>query len=394
MNKKSWLIMAVAGALFTACQNDDDNFSAVNTGEETSVNFELDASVLNYSPATSPLRYSPEYTAGNFSIYAFREQTAGAGNYVFEKNINLANMTYDETDKKLKGKDALSIGKYKFVAAYGLNQSVITLPTWGMLTDGYSITYTPSTTPLQEIFLQEGNVAGLTAYDLGTTSTANPIVTATLKRVVSRVDVMFFKGKKNADGTYTELAYSTGNDVFGGQTIEALELKYQTLNNVMGYFGEYRTTGPVNANVNLSNFYGSNGIITIGDNNTGTIVGNNTYTKYDNVETADIIYGGAHVFGNYLFSNEDDAKTTSLQVYIKPVNGLGRTINVTIDDDTKLPIEKNKVTLVKIYVIDNGNTPGGPDEPEVPHVFSTNVNFEVEIITDWDGSNEVTGEIE
>jgi len=393
MKTKSIFIWVAAALFMTACSNDDDaDLKVDNTnGEQASVNFELDASMLNYNPAGPNLRYAPTYTKNGFSIYAFRQVEGGTG-FNYEKTVNLANMTYRESDNKLVGNDLLNIGTYKFVAAYGLNQasSILNVPTWTTLDDSYRITYLGGTVPLGEIFLATGNTGSLTTYPLGINST-NPTVTATLERAVSRVDVMFFKGKKNEDNTYTELPYNTGNNVFGNKVIERVQLRYQTLNNVMSFFGDYHTTAPIDANIELGNF---DNIITIGDA-ANTIVGNDNFLRYDAIATDDIIYGGAHIFGNYLFPNTSDAKTTALEIFIKPENGIGRTINVSVDDDHLLPIERNKVTLVKIYVIDNGGDPGtDPDpDPEEPTVFTTNVRFEVEIVTRWDGSHEVTGEI-
>lgn len=390
--------MAFVGLLSTSCQSDDDTTGvSVANGEQTSVKFELDAGALNYTPAGSSLRFTPVYSKDAFSIYAFR-QIPGGTDYLYEKTINLANMEYMEADKKLVGTDLLTIGTYKFITAYGLsNQSdLLTLPDWtdNKINNIYNITYKGGTTPLSEIFLQDGPVDSLPSYTMGTTSSANPTVTATLKRAVSRVDIMFLKGKKNADGTYTESAYREGNNVFGKKTLEQLQLRYKTLNNKMSFFGENLTTTAVNANINLSDF---SNIITIGSSS-ATKVGNDTFIEYDNIKTTDIIYGGAHVFGNYLFANNNADKTTSLELYIKPENGIGRTINVSVDNDHFLPVEKNKVTLVKIYVIDNNDPtdPEDPDpdpDPDEPNVFTTNVMFEVEIETTWDGSNEVTGEI-
>jgi len=396
MKTKLFFILTAAALFTTACSNDDDADLKVSPAtEQASVNFELDASMLAYNP-TGGLRFTPSYTPNGFSIYAFR-QVDGSADYMFEKIINMANMTYRESDRKLVGNDLVNIGTYKFIAAYGLNQaaSVLNVPTFSALNDSYRITYQGGTTPLGEIFLANGNTASLTEYELGINAT-NPTVTATLERAVSRVDIMFFKGRKNDDGTYTELPYNTGNNVFGTKTIEQVQLRYRTLNNIMSFFGDYHTTAPMNTNIELGNFAN---IITIGDGDE-TIVGDNaTFDKrYDAIVPDDIIYGGAHIFGNYLFPNTDDAKTTGLEIFIKPVGGIGRTINVSVDDDHLLPIERNKVTLVKIYVLDNGPGPGpgpGPDpDPEEPTVFTTNVQFEVEIITAWDGNHEVTGDIQ
>lgn len=398
MKVRTIFIGIASALLFTACASDDDAHTGpVTNGEQASVKFELDASLLNYDPSKPSLRYSPQYSTSGFRIYAFKEVPDNPGTYHFIKNVNLANMAYDATDNKLKGTDALDIGRYKFIAAYGLNQPVLSLPTWGELSDNYSITYNPSTIPVGEIFLPEGNAASLRSYEFGTSSNPNETVEIALKRAVARVDVMFFKGQRNGDGTYTELPYSEGNNVFGNKTIENIELRYQGISDVMGYFGQYRTTEPKNVNVTLSNYYSTEpngGIITIGNNDTGTTIGNAEYTRYDNVQSGDMIYGAAHIFGNYLFPNADAENTTSLTVYIKPVNDIARTINVSFDNDHRLPIEKNRVTLVKIYVIDNGNGGGDPEDPEVPHVFSTNVRFEVEIDTVWEDPHEVTGEIE
>ncbi|HCO67609.1 MAG TPA: hypothetical protein DIT04_07640 [Dysgonomonas sp.] len=408
--KAKFIFMWIASAmLFTACSSDDNEGYTVgpgNNGEQASVQFELDASMLNYAPSGPSLRYSPEYTSSGFSIYAFRQAIDGdlEGQYVFEKTINLANMTYRESDRKLVGSDLLNIGTYKFISAYGLNQptSILSVPTFNILNDSYFITYNGGTTPLGEIFLQDTDAANLTSYDLGINST-NPTVTATLNRAVSRVDIMFFKGTRNEDGTYTELPYNTGNNVFGNKTIQQIQLRYGNLNNVMNVFGNYATTTPMSANIELSNF---SEIITIGNNTvSGTIVGDEDYTRYDAVASEDIIYGGAHIFGNYLFpnrelqENESTIKNTSLEIYIKPEYGLGRTINVSVDEEHLLPVEKNKVTLVKIYIIERNPGPGpgpgpGPDpDPEEPTVFTTNVDFEIEIETVWEGSHEVTGEV-
>jgi len=370
--------MALVGLLMTACQSDEDQVPSVNSQEQTAVNFELDASAIKYDVINnSGLKYSPTYSKDDFRIYAFK-RVVGGTDYVYEKTISLSKMTY--SNNKLTGSDILNIGTYKFISAYGVNQSsVLTIPTWTskVLTDGFSMQYNGSGA-LGEIFLQDTDVASLGSYELGLTSDANPTVTATLKRAVSRVDIMFFKGKKES-GEYTELAYTAGNNVFGQKTLEALQLRYTDLNTKMDFFGNFLTATPIDANINLGDFTNK---VTIG-NATATIIGDDDYTRYDNVDAADLINGAAHVFGNYVIPNADETATAGLEIYIKPVNGEARTISIV----DKLPMERNKVTLVKIYVLDNG---GGPEEP---NVFTTNVNFEVEIETVWDGSNEVTGEI-
>lgn len=369
--------MALVGLLMTACQSDDEQVSSVNSQDQTAVNFELDASAIKYDVINnSGLKYSPTYSKDGFSVYAFK-RVVGGTNYVYEKTISLSKMNY--ANNKLTGSDILSIGTYKFISAYGVNQTgILTIPTWTgkTITDGFAMDYN-GTGALGEIFLQDTDAASLTSYELGLTSDANPTVTATLKRAVSRVDIMFFKGKKE-NGSYTEVPYTAGKNVFGQKTLETLQLRYTDLNTRMDFFGNLLTATPIAANINLSDFTNK---VTIG-NATATIIGDDDYTRYDNVDAADLINGAAHVFGNYVIPNADATETAGLEIYIKPVNGEGRVISLT----DKLPMERNKVTLVKIYVLDNGG-------PEEPNVFTTNVNFVVEIETVWDGSNEVTGEI-
>lgn len=379
---KNFIVMALVGFFVTACQSDEDQSYAVDTQGKTAVNFELNANAIKYDVVNNAgLKYSPEYSEDGFRIYAFRRIENGA-DYKFEKTINLTNMEYDPDKQKLIGSDLLNIGTYKFLSVYGVNQGVLTTTPFNastVLTDNFAMAYN-GTAALNEIFVEDGPASTLKSYSLGLTSDANETVTATLKRAVSRVDIMFIKAKKEGE-VYTELPYTNGN-AFGQKDIETLQLRYKDLNSSMNFFGSL-LLGVLSdtTRINLSNF---TNIVTFGTAQ-ATSVGQEDYARYDNVQESDLITGAAHVFGNYLIPNAENEKKVGLRIYIKPVGGEGRII--TLAD--KLPIERNKVTLVKIYVIDNGDTPG----PEEPNVFTTKVNFEVEIETVWDGSNEVIGEV-
>ncbi|MBK5722255.1 hypothetical protein JGH11_15370 [Dysgonomonas sp. Marseille-P4677] len=388
------VFMLFVGLLMTGCQNDNLGLDEdTRTEGKTSVKFELDASTIGYDVVTKATQFSPTYTKEGFSIYAFRQVAEGT-DYVFEKTVSLANLSYSATSKKLTGSDLLTIGVYKFLPVYGLaNQSdLLTIPTWNgsVLGDNYTIGYNAGS-GLSEIFLPvtTGNTDALTSYEMGLTSTTNPTVQAKLQRAVSRVDIMFIKAMKSTgeegETIYTETPYPDGKDVFGKKMIKTVQLRYKGLNNLMSFFGNNLTTTPSDANINLDL---SKNIILIGEHPTETTIGKNTYLNYDNISSNDLIYGGAHILGNFLLPNNNTDKTTSLELYIEPEDGLGRTINISYDDEHKLPVERNKVTIVKVYVLDED-----PDNPEPPIVFTTKVNFEVEIESVWDGSNEVTGEI-
>lgn len=370
------LIAALGAFLMTACQNDDAQAPSLQSGETTQVAFELDASSLKHNPATRT--YTPSYGRDGFSIYAFKKT---GDSYVYSKAISLNNMTYSADTKKLTGTDNLAIGTYKFLPAYGIaNQtSRITPPNWSgaTLTDNLSISFN-ATTPMTEIFLDtDGDAASLTSYDFGITETPNQTVSATLKRSVARVDLMFLSATIE-NGEFVEKPYhDPARNIFDGKTLEKLELRFTDANNMMTLFGTDATVQRTAQTFNLSNFSET---VVIG-NATATSVGKDDYTGYDNIQSEDIIAGGAHVFGTYLFPNDDASKTTGLQLFIKPQNEEGRTITISKDDATKLPLERNKVTIVKVYVLNNNN------------VFSTTVDFEVEIETVWEDANEVIGSI-
>lgn len=393
-------IGALALMALSSCQ-DDNNDGTIPFIEEgmTQVKFELDASSLNHNSLTRT--YYPTYNKNGFSIYAYKQIPAGeqnAGDYAFVKTINLDGMTYPDSNNKLSGTENLPIGTYKFIAAYGLNNQSgkITTPDWqrSALIDNLSLGYN-GTSPLSEIFLETGNnVQGLEEYDLGLTEATNPTVQITLKRAVSRVDILFVSATKVGD-TYVEKAYyDPSSNVFDNKELETLQLKFTDANNVMTIFGKNATQDrtPQTFNVDRLNYADNsrddNGSSKVVVGNAGsTSVGTSTYARYDNVQAEDIISGGAHVFGSYLFPNdtkvapENPDKTTGLEIFIKPVGGTGRSINISTTDDTKLPLEANKVTIVKVYVLNDNN------------VFSTTVDFEVEIETVWADSHEVIGEI-
>lgn len=377
---KKFSLFILAGLFFTACQNDDEavvnQAGQLQEGERTPVTFELDASIITPNgPSLKASRVmAPTYSTDGFSVYAFRKS---GDDYIYSETISLADAKVENQGKKIKGTANLIVGEYKFVGAYGLRNSFsYTLPTWNTqaLTNDLLINYVPQQGLANELFLEtDKEESTIRNYDF--TQGANETVSIALNRAVSRVDVMFISADKNEDGTYTEKAYTPGN-IFNDFDIDQLELRFGGLNNAMNLFGIDKTQSKISQNVKLTNL---NDRIVIGDG-TASIIGEG-YTRFDNVQTSDIITGAAHVFGTYLFPNKDAAKSTDLDIFISSTNGVERTIPISIDDDHKLPLERNKVTLVKVYVL-NGN-----------HVFSTTVDFEVEIETVWEDPNEVSGEI-
>lgn len=374
--KRFNLLMALAVLILTACSKEDLKQGPGDGGEGLStVNFVMDASSMGKGMISRSV--TPTYVKDNFAIYAYKQEEGGTA-YVCNKVIEGKIFTYDPQTQRLSGSVQLPIGTYKFVPSYGLTAAGnYSLPTIlnSPLNNDQVVTHV-NTGALPEIFLETGTgVDDLKSYVLGTTSTANETVKSTLKRAVSRIDVMFIKATKNGND-YTEIPYEAGEDVFGGAPLETIELRLKGLNDQMTFLGNRYGTGVIDANIELLN---QANVITMG-NGTETTVGAPGFNDYDNIQKGNIINGSAHVAGAYVIPGADNSKTVSLEVYVKPTNGTARTITITKDADTKLPLERNKVTLVKIYVLE-GN------------VFTTKVNFAVDIDTKWLGSNQVSGEV-
>ncbi len=375
------VLLAAYLSVFLAfsCQKEDapSPYSSPDKNN-TTVKFVLNAKALRIAPTKT---YTPAYDKNGFGIYAFRRQDEGT-EYIFEKKIDFKNAVYSESENILTVTDKLAIGNYKFIGSYGLlNQSdAIFQPVLDnrSLTEDLIFSLT-GTAPISEIFLPTAdNASSLPDYPLGVSEVANPTVNLNLNRAVSRVDVVFIKAVKNGD-EYIPLAYPEGKNIFDNKNIEQIRMRFSDINNTMNLFGEDKTGTLFSTfDVDLTDLSDR---IVIGNDPVGMALLDPDYTDYDNVREADIINGSAHVFGTYLFPN-DNTKTAGLEVYIKGEGTEGKTIRIDTDADHKLPLERNKVTLVKIYVLSD-------------NVFSsTDINFEVEIVTVWDPSHQVEKEME
>jgi len=391
INKK-YLLVALTGIFMMSCSNDDEQgVSGGGNDTKKNVKFEIDASNIRHSVSPKSTRaFNPSYNVGNYNIYAFRKNE-DTNKFMFESIISTSGWTSSDANKKITGKAELPIGTYKFLTAYGLNQSGLSLPTWAQtleMSSGFGINYNGSAA-MQEIFLQSDTMTmdKVRSYDMGLTSDENETVSSTLYRAVSRVDVMFIKASKNEQGEYTEQAYKDGEDALGGPsvTVEKLELRLSNLRNAMNFFGN-NTTGSISSIVDLATLPNFSQAITKGSG-TATVVGKGDYKTFDNIQPSELIKGAAHVFGTYTMPYADETPAAGLQIYIKPQGGIGRTISL---GNKLLPLERNKVTIVKVFVLDDDDNPDNPD----PNVFTTTVKFDVQIVTAWDGYHEVITDID
>lgn len=381
MEIRKFNLLAVLLAGLVACSDDqtvNTNGSSVD-GETTTVNFEMNANVGNYSAISRAVKL-PDFENNNFRIMAFKkapEGTVNAGKYLYAQDIATGAMSLTST--KLSGEVRIPVGEYKFVSTYGLNSGGFGLPELTAqteLNDDINITHN-TIDGSSVVFLENGTFDKLKSYRLGLDSKANENVTASLTRAVSRVDLLFIQATKNADGNYTEAPDLSVTDVFGGQ-LDNIQMQFTNLNKNVNLLGERNSAkAPTLFNGNLTVQHLEKAV-TIGTAAAGaTKVGTSDYKNYDNIVPEDIQKGSAHVHGAYVLPFEKGEIKTGLTLALK--NKIGDVRTIEIPDI--LPLERNKVTLVKIRVLTGT-------------VFHTNAQFEVTVDTAWlDNANTIEGEI-
>lgn len=380
MEIKKFSLCAVLLASLAACSNDEmvDTSVLPNDGETTTVNFEMNANVGNYSASRAV--NLPDIKPENFRIMAFK-QTPGGTSYYYAQDIETAGMAYTsikDNQGKLTGKVRMPIGTYKFVSTYGMKQegSGFTLPeltpVTTELTNDLKITHN-TVDGSSVLFLEEKPLEELASYNLGMGPNANPTVSTKLNRGVSRVDILFIQAKKDGNN-YKEASDSAS--VFGTVGLGNIKMKFTGLNKNVNLVGT-KTTAVEGSLFNqdfvvpeLAN------TVTEGTSEADTQVGTEGYLSYDNILTDHVKKGSAHVHGAYVLPYAEAVDNVKLTLEVTDKLGDKRTINV----DKQIPLDRNKVTLIKIYALSGT-------------VFHTDVPFDITVDTKWLGSNVVEGEI-
>lgn len=383
MEIKKFNLCAVLLASLAACSNDEmvDTNVLPNDGETTTVNFEMNANVGNYSASRAV--NLPAIEQKNFRIMAFKKAMTGenAGKFLYAQDISTTGMTYTGTadnQGKLAGTVRIPIGTYKFVSTYGMAQegSGFTLPELTLvtteLTNDLKITHN-TVDGSSVLFLEEKPLEELTPYNLGMGPDANPTVSTKLNRGVSRVDILFIQAEKDGDN-YKEV--SNNASVFGTVGLGSIKMKFTGLNKNVNLVGTKTTA--VKGSLFSQDFDVPEleNTVTEGTSETDTQVGTKGYSSYDNILTSDIKKGSAHVHGAYVLPYAEAVDNVKLTLEVTDKRGDTRTINV----DKQIPLDRNKVTLIKIYALSGT-------------VFHTDVPFEITVDTAWLGSNVVEGEI-
>lgn len=306
----------------------------------------------------------PVYTADEFRILVFKKTDA---NYTYLQDIPSTGLQFDGT--MLSGTAQLPAGAYKFLPSYGLvSPGSYVWPdlTGAALDDALYVTHTGGSFPAA--FMLNRSLDAVPSY---TVSLDGPkqTVSTTLRRAVSRVDVLFVRADKDpSTGIFTE---KQGDDVFGPEKLAGVKLAFTDANSRLGLSGE-KVPGVFDTQHIISSPADA---VTMGTG-VATTVGADGY-DFDNVLPADIITGSAHLKGTCLIPNADNTPTTGLRMELTSGEGTVRTIALA----DKIPVERNKATLIRVYVLGD-------------NVFTTGVDFEVAVDTVWDGSTFIDGEID
>lgn len=377
MKIKNLNLLAALLVCFASCSDDEavDNTNLLPSEDGTTVvKFEMNANAGNNFSVVQRAINAPAITKDNFRIMAFKKSPAD-GRFLYAQDISTATMTYN--NNVLSGTVRIPIGEYKFVSTYGLvNPSMFSLPTFTEqsteLKNDLSITHA-NLDNSSVFFLESGPLESLKPYQLGLNPTANENVTASLNRAVSRVDILFIQAVKNGD-TYTEVSDSA--DVFGVSGLANIEMQFTGLNRDVNLVGKKISTG--DASLFAENFTVPDlaNTVTRGTSLEDTKVGTADFKSYDNITGDDIKQGSAHVHGAYMLPYDESRTTTTAQLVL--TNKVGDVRTITVKDN--IPLERNKVTLIKIYVLSGT-------------VFNTDVDFNIAISTEWFDANTVEGEI-
>lgn len=349
--------------------------------EKATVYFHMNATAFKANPQT---RATQDYgNIENLRILAFRQNAA---EYLYIGEVDKSGITYEGTS--FTGKAQLPVGTYRFIPAYGLpltSDANLAISTIGIDTP-YSDTLTVShlnNGVLPAIFLQQENV-NVKDYVLGIDSKqTNTEVSLNLNRAIARLDIQFVQGqKKDASGNYSEIA----GPVFGTNTdLESLTLDFEGLNSMIKL-----TNGGIMAGNN--NPLNTRIKVNLAEARTDGKGSQTIYGKpssdgkaydYEAIDQGDFINGSAHIYGPFLFpyqNEETEGCALSMILLSTPDKITKQVYSRTIHID-KVPLCRNKVTLVRIYS-------GGDD------IFHTGTSFEIIINEAWENHVEISGSVE
>lgn len=374
MKFKVWAIIVIVA--LTACSEDE-----VIKPEEglTPIHFEMET--VFPAAGVNMRSFGPEIGKEGFRILAFRGNDEGE--FVYTQDVPTDRMTL--SGQTLSGQALLSIGRYKFIPTYEATRTGAYA--WPLLTADETVlsdtlSFRQATLNGSSVlFLETRSFKELPVYEVGLSASTTDAVHSVLKRAVARVDLLFLRVKKNSDGSFTEISGTPG--VLGGQLPTDIRFQFKKLSRAISLTAEQ--------SVNTEGFTFFDADYSVGDmeravtvgNGPVTLVGTDDFIEYDNVRPSDLRTGAAHVQGAYVLPFAMGGPFyTRLSIRLARSNSQVRTLAI----EPVVPLERNKVTLVKIYLVEDDGSGGGD-------IFDSNVTFQVTIDTHWDGYHLVEGEL-
>lgn len=352
-------LFLILSVIFHGCSTTED----MATEDLVKVSFVMNAESLNFPVKSKSIFLG--YNKSAFRIMAFRYD---GEDFIYYSDVS--KQAIDFIEDKFIGTAQLPVGIYKFIPAYGLplnTNNDLLLPALGKLKDSETIVHQPNGI-LPAIFLNEND--NLPSYSLGINS-ENETVKATIKRAVARVDVMFIRAKKTGE-LYQEIP--SENSVFGQYGLTSLKMEFDNLSSSVSLLNGKVLDNTVTIKSTFNLNYGD--AFTIGSHLQKTTLGEtadgNIY-DFENIQPKDIIKNSVHAYGPFVFPNkaESDIKP-SLMLTLTSGPDEGNHIYTRNISIPALNLDRNKVTLVKIYVL-------GED------VFHTQTEFEVSVLEAWEG---------
>lgn len=385
MKRISMLGMLMACAVMVAsCAKEDTGNRELTADGKIPVKFSMKTDGLMAYATKAP---SSSYDADGFRIFAFKQS---GSDWLFTEELELSNPVYTpnatgSTGGVFTGVAALDEGVYRFVPTYGLNATgagftINDFTADAAWNDTTPVLITQTAGSMPEIFTLDSNFDGISNYTV-TLDAANADYTATISRAVARVDVVIVRATGDQTN-YTEVADAAS--VFGEKTLATVTMEFSDVNPSMNYLGtlpststpfDYTYTIGAGADAEVSTD------VLIGTAATPSY-GTTGYQGYNAVAAGDVLQGAAHMYGPFLIPNADATATQGVALNFIDSEGTSRPITLPAGS---LPLERNYVTIIKIYLLENGDGTNPPD------IWSDNVNFAVTMSAEYAGNHDVNG---
>lgn len=263
--KKKLIVYAFLLSAFAACGQDEKQ--ADDSGPKGTVDFTTRAS---------------DDDGG--AVLIFRKQ---ANNYLYTEEFAPVWALKPSTTNEYVAKKTMLIGDYEFLfyKTSGLTRTTMTTLAAGTTQmDDIRFSVKPNTAkpgyslPVDEIWLPETKALAHSTYTI--TGKNNPLVNAKLTRAVSGIEVILKRGKKEADGSYSELPFASGTDI--SSVIKSIALDISKLGSAIDLNGGTDNTAKtfVTLNTSAGTVDASTGFITL----TGPLVFPNKTNETINVD--------------------------------------------------------------------------------------------------------------